>query len=203
MWKRLLANIEHLHETIIAIWENKSSGSNISDTYMNRNIVNTYIYSNWQGKANIFSTLDVYLKNKSLYHFFPCDEEDENGNLIPCMVVYDSLLEPWQEIMKQLYEEFQNNSERVYKKQQIRDLIKEIAQTNPTKVYELKSPITGEIVTTLYTPEEKLIALDSLKVIIPTLEKRETWYQKTLRAMNDCSEEDIDKAIAALEKKKK
>ena len=102
--------------------------------------------------------------------------------------------------MKTLYDEFQVG-ERVYKKQQLRDLIKEIAQTSPTKVHELKSPITGEIVVTLYTPEEKLVALDSLKVIIPVLEKRETWYQKTLRAMDSYSEEDIDKALAALEKK--
>jgi hypothetical protein len=55
----------------------------------------------------------------------------------------------------------------------------------------------------LYTPEEKLIATDTLKALIPTLELRKTWYDKVIRVMGDNSKysvDDLESVLAALEK---
>jgi hypothetical protein len=52
----------------------------------------------------------------------------------------------------------------------------------------------------LYTPEEKLIAIDTLKAMLPTLEHYQTWYDKVTRVMGDTkySTDDLEAVLSAL-----
>lgn len=113
----------------------------------------------------------------------------------------------YQNITKDIFEAiaagYKNSSGATvfYTKQQVRDLIEQIAKTNILQVHVLKDPAGVEILT-LYTPEEKLIAADSLKALLPTLELRQTWYDKVTNVMGDESKYsigDLEAALAALE----
>jgi hypothetical protein len=84
----------------------------------------------------------------------------------------------------------------------VRNYIEIIAKSNILQTVSLTTPNNKEFLT-LYTPEEKLIATDTLKALIPTLELRKTWYDKVIRVMGDNSKysvDDLESVLAALEK---
>jgi hypothetical protein len=80
----------------------------------------------------------------------------------------------------------------------VRDFIETIAKTSIMEVISLKIPNTNTEFIKLYTPEEKLIAVDTLKALLPTLELRKTWYDKVMKVMGDESKYSIDDLEAAL-----
>ena len=174
--------------------------------YIHHNVKNTIFYVDVKAPTNFLGTLEKFVNNKALYHFFPFDQHTSKG-IIPCIVKYSSLPDVYQNITKDIYETitggYKNSSGTTvfYTKQQVRDIIEEIAKTNILQVYRLKNP-TGAESLTLYTPEEKLIAVDSLKALLPTLELRQTWYDKVTNVMGDESKyslDDLEAALAALE----
>jgi hypothetical protein len=85
----------------------------------------------------------------------------------------------------------------------VRDFIETIAKSHVLQTVSLKAPNASKEFLTLYTPEEKLIAADTLKALLPTLELRKTWYDKVMRVMGDDSKysiDDLESVLAALEK---
>lgn len=60
------------------------------------------------------------------------------------------------------------------KKTDIRALIEDIAKSKISQSVDIISPITGEVLSIADTPEEKSLAADVLKSIIPTLELYDT-----------------------------
>ena len=134
------------------------------------------------------------------------DQYDENGNLArPCIAKWSSLRMPdgsessYQTIIKKVAEEFVETNG--YVKQDLRDRVLEIAKTNPTSPYDLLNS-DGDIIETLYTPEEKIIAVDALKARIPELEEYNTWYGKVQKTLSDpkYSDQDLADILAAVDK---
>lgn len=207
MFDKLEEEIQNLQASIVARWQILDMDDiGTKGDYVHHNVKNTLYYVDVKAPTNFFGTLEKFVNNKALYHFFPFDRPTSQG-IIPCIVKYSSLPDVYQNITKDIFEAitagYKNSSGTTvfYTKQQVRDLIEQIAKTNILQVHVLKDPAGAEILT-LYTPEEKLIAADSLKALIPTLELRQTWYDKITNVMGDESKysiDDLEAALAALE----
>lgn len=97
-------------------------------------------YNNIMKPSGIRAPLDIFIKSKTFNKFAD---------------IYKKLITTVYEAFK----DFNNATE----KQQLLDIVKAIAVTDPQETFEIVSPKTGEIVTTLYTPEDKMLANEVLK----------------------------------------
>lgn len=207
MYKELCAEIDQIQKKVLDTWKYyDGKGVPTANDYYDKNdglktnIKHTlYIYTGINNPTNFLGDLDKFIKGKVYYHFFPKDQQTESGQIRPCMATFKVLPEPWQNTIKAVREEFYDNAD--YVKQDLRDRILEIAQTNPTHTYDLKDK-NGSTVVKLYTPEEKLFASDALKACIPTLENYQTWFEKAKRVFSDkkYSDQDLQDVLDALDK---
>lgn len=208
MYDNLSEEIDAIQNSILATWdasENlkidryyspKSRGNN---DYIDHTIKSLYIYTDIKSPTNFTSTLDKFIENKSLYHFKPLDEYHANV-VIPCLVKFSSLPEMWQNIITAIAKEFIPKNQ--YLKADLRSIIEQIAKTAPTASYTIKGK-TGDVCT-VYSPEEKFVAIDCLKACIASLEPYETWRNKVLRVLSDrnkYSKEDLNAILSAISKK--
>jgi hypothetical protein len=210
MFDKLSEEIEGLQESILARWQALDLNAvGESNDYMHHNIKNTLYYIDTKAQTNFLGSIEKYLKDRALYHFFPFDRQDSMGRIIPCIVKYSSLPDVYQNIIKDIFDTitkgYQDASGNTigYTKQIVKNFIESIAKTSILQTITLTVPDTNTEFLTLYTPEEKLIAIDTLKALLPTLELRQTWYDKVTRVMGDESKysiEDLEAVLADLEK---
>jgi hypothetical protein len=208
MYDALEDEIKSIQDSIHAKWQILDMDE-IGDKndYIHHNIKNTAFYIDAKAPTNFLGTLEKFINNKALYHFFPFDQMTEHG-IMPCIVRYSSLPDIYQEITKTIFDTITNGYENssgttvFYTKQQVRDYVDQIAKSSILQVVTLNHPQDNTEFLTLYTPEEKLIAADALKALLPTLELRQTWYDKVTKTMGDDTKyslDDLEAALAALE----
>jgi hypothetical protein len=209
MFDKMNEEIEGLQQGILASWQSSDLNKvgNEKD-YMHGNIKNTAsLYVDVKAPTNFIGSVEKFLKNQALYHFWPFDRI-ENGRPVLCIVKCSSLPDVYQQIVKDIFDtiskgyEDANGETMFYTKQLVRDYIEQVSKTNVLQTVSLTTPNNKEFLT-LYTPEEKLIATDTLKALIPTLELRKTWYDKVTRVMGDDAKysiDDLESVLAALEK---
>ena len=206
MYKALSAEIDSIQTDVLAAWDRyDGKGVILSDADKKDNLKalsknRLYIYTAVKAPTNYLGPLDKFIQNKAYYHFFPKDARNEKGEVVrPCMATFRYLPEVWQDIIKAIYDEFFENGN--YTKQDVRDLILSIAKSHPMDVFSLTDK-SGKVITKLYTPEDKLIANDSLKACIPTLETYQTWFDKVKKVFADAkySDKDIQDVLDALDK---
>ena len=174
MYEAVEKEIENIHKSILASWDaldlTKLAEPFNKQAFIKNHIINELnVYTDINHPTNFFCTLAEYIEGKkknALYHFAPFDE----GNSL-CAVAYDSLPDLYQEVIKSIAEEFTNDNG--YLKQDLRDRVVEIAKTGPLDVYVLKNKNNKELIK-LYNPEEKFLAIDCLKAMIPELEEYDT-----------------------------
>lgn len=208
MYDALEDEIKTIQDSILAKWQMLDMDEiGQKGDYIHHNIKNTAFYIDAKAPTNFLGTLEKFVNNKALYHFFPFDKMTEHG-IMPCIVRYSSLPDVYQEITKTIFDTITNGYENssgttvFYTKQQVRDYIDQIAKSSILQVVTLNLPNSNTEFLTLYTPEEKLIAVDALKALLPTLELRKTWYDKVTKTMGDESKyslDDLEAALAALE----
>lgn len=205
MYDALTAEIDGLQQSILASWQmlDLNNIGNKAD-FLHHEVKDTLYYVDIKAPTNFFvGGIDKFLKNQALYHFFPYDEMLSTGQIRPCVVKYSSLPDIFQNIIKDIFDTIQagyedtNGNSMYYTKQMVRDYIETIAKTSIIEVISLKDPNNIEFLK-LYTPEEKLIAVDTFKALIPTLEQRKTWYDKVMKVLGDESKYSIDDLEAAL-----
>ena len=143
------------------------------------------VYTDIKHPTNFFGTLSKFIQNKALYHFVPFDSQNSI-----CMVKFSSLPDLYQEIIIAIAEEF--ISQNGYTRQELRDRIVEIAKTSTVEVYILKGKNGNEIIK-IYNPEEKFIAIDALKAMLPELDEYDTWYAKVQKVLSDSKYSDADR----------
>jgi hypothetical protein len=68
----------------------------------------------------------------------------------------------YRKLITTIYEAFKDFATDV-EKQQLLDIVKDIANTSPQETFDITNPKTGEVIITLYTPEDKLLANEVLK----------------------------------------
>ena len=78
--------------------------------------------------------------------------------------IFNKFADIYKKLIIAIYDAFKD-FETTTEQQQLLDIVKAIAVTAPQETFEIVSPKTGEIVTTLYTPEDKMLANDVLKNI--------------------------------------
>lgn len=199
MYDAVAKEMENIKQSIIAKWDtlDMSKLVNQSDkmAFIKNHIVNELdVYTDIKHQTNFFGTLAQFIKGRALYHFAPFDTEDGI-----CIIKYSSLPDLYQEIVVSIAEEF--NGQNGYTRQEISDRITEIAKTSPIETYILKDK-NGNEITKIYNPEEKFLAIDALKAVLPELDEYDTWYAKVQRVLSDSKYTDADrqKILDALNK---
>lgn len=202
MYDMLSKEIESIQQGLSWGWSNYGErvaaiGENDQD-WLKKNIRNTvYIYANEKTPTNFFGEIDKFIKNKALYHFVPFDRSGK-----PCIVKFSSLPKEYQEIITNIYNDISDPTNN-YTKDLVRELIMSIVKSNPFEQLNLKNIATAKQIIKLHTPEEKFLAVDTLKAMIPTLELYKTWYDKVIKVLGNTSNysaDDIKAILAAINK---
>jgi hypothetical protein len=97
-------------------------------------------YTNIMKPSGIRAPINVFIKSK----------------------IFNRYADIYKKLITTIYEAFKD-FETDAEKQQLLDIVKEIATTGPQETFDIINPRTGEIVTTLYTPEDKVLANEVLK----------------------------------------
>jgi hypothetical protein len=82
------------------------------------------------------------------------------------VLMKSSSYQKWPETFKKLVADIYNafkDLDSDADKQLILDIVKAISETSAQETFEILHPTTGDIVNTVYTPEDKMIAMDVLK----------------------------------------
>lgn len=162
--------------------------------YVNRKI-DDYNYINIS--STLDKTIDAFIDNKALFHFFPFDTENK-----PCIVLFKGLPDTWQEVVKNAYDLF---SDRItMTSQEAKKYIDEINDSSPKEEVAFLSPTTGEVLFKIYVPEEKLLVGDMIRFYLSIdyyTAEDEKWYKRTMNALNDFkySDEDLKKILKAID----
>jgi hypothetical protein len=98
------------------------------------------MYNNIMKPSSIHAPIDILIKSKSFSRYAEIYKKLINA-------LYDA------------FKDFTSDSD----KQKLLDIVSKIAVTSPQETFDVIHPTTGEIVVTLYTPEDKMLANDVLK----------------------------------------
>lgn len=188
MYDEIEKEIEGIQRSILAKWDTLDMTQIGNGDFVQQNLVNLNMYSVIDRPTNFFGTLDKFINNKALYHFAAYDQMTDAG-VRPCIAKFSSLSDAYKEIITAIDKEF--TEANGYLKQNLRDAVTAIAKTSPLVVYDIKDK-KGKVITTLYAPEEKLLAVDAFKARIPELEEYNTWYGKVQKTLADQKYSDAD-----------
>ncbi len=97
-------------------------------------------YTNVMKPSGIRAPIDVFIKSK----------------------IFNRYADIYKKLITAIYEAFKD-FETDAEKQSLLDIVKEIANTSPQETFDVASPRSGEVVATLYTPEDKVLANEVLK----------------------------------------
>lgn len=97
-------------------------------------------YSNIMKPSGIRAPIDVFIKSK----------------------IFNKYADIYKKLITTIYEAFKDFGTDT-EKQQLLDIVQEIAATSPQETFDITDPKTGEVIITLYTPEDKLLANEVLK----------------------------------------
>lgn len=98
------------------------------------------LYNNVMKPSGIRAPIDVFMKTN----------------------IYQNWLEGFQKLVKNTYDAFKDFTSDP-DKQRLLDIVADIAVTSPQETFDVQHPDTGEVICTLYTPEDKLLVGDVLK----------------------------------------
>jgi len=79
--------------------------------------------------------------------------------------IYKNWPETFKKLITNIYEGLKNLTSDA-EKQSILDIVKAISETSPQETFDIVHPINGNIISTLYTPEDKMIIMDVLKNLV-------------------------------------
>lgn len=98
------------------------------------------MYKNYMSPSSIKAPMDVFIKSKAFTNFAPIYQKLVTN-------IYNSLKDLTSDTDKQL----------------LLDIVKNISDTGPQEKFCLTHPIDGNIICTLYTPEDKMLATSVIK----------------------------------------
>lgn len=162
--------------------------------YVNRKL-DDYNYINIS--STLDKTIDAFINNQALFHFFPFDTESK-----PCIVLFKGLPDTWQEVVKNAYKLFSDNTKMTA--QEAKKYIDKINDSSPKEEVVFTDPSSGEVLFKIYAPEEKLLVGDMIRFYLSIdyyTAEDEKWYKRTMNALNDFkySDEDLKKILKAID----
>ena len=205
MYEMLSEEIEAIQSSLYWSWNYSEDVAKIGERdqdWLKKSIRNSvYTYANEKSQTNFLGSVEKFIKNQALYHFALFDRETDRG-IVPCIVKFSSLPENYQKIISDIYKEISDPANQ-YTKKNLKEIILKVVKSSPFEITDIMHPVIGHVFSTLYTPEEKFIAVDTLKAMLPTLELYQTWYDKVKRVLGDDSKysiEDLESVLAAIAK---
>ena len=105
-------------------------------------------YSDYMKPSGIRAPMEVFIKSKAFKDYAP---------------IFKKLVQTIYDHINEAINLYKVDLESPQDKQKILDVVKDISVTGPQEKFDLISPFTGEILCTLYTPEDKMLACEVLK----------------------------------------
>ena len=205
MYEMLSEEIEAIQSSLYWSWNYSEDVAKIGERdqdWLKKSIRNSvYTYANEKSQTNFLGSVEKFIKNQALYHFALFDRETDRG-IVPCIVKFSSLPENYQKIISDIYKEISDPINQ-YTKKNLKEIILNVVKSSPFEIIDIMHPVIGQVFSTLYTPEEKFVAVDTLKAMLPTLELYQTWYDKVKRVLGDDSKysiEDLESVLTAITK---
>ena len=205
MYEMLSEEIEAIQSSLYWSWNYSEDVAKIGERdqdWLKKSIRNSvYTYANEKSQTNFLGSVEKFIKNQALYHFALFDRETDRG-IVPCIVKFSSLPENYQKIILDIYKEISDPINQ-YTKKNLKEIILNVVKSSPFEIIDIMHPVIGQVFSTLYTPEEKFVAVDTLKAMLPTLELYQTWYDKVKRVLGDDSKysiEDLESVLTAITK---
>lgn len=123
-------------------WSPTKSGYHYDDIdqikYEGAKIISSY--TNIMKPSGIRAPIDIFIKSK----------------------IFNKYADIYKKLITTVYEAFKDYDTDA-EKQQLLDIVKEIAATGPQETFDIIDPKTAEVIVTLYTPEDKILANEVLK----------------------------------------
>lgn len=138
-------------------------------------------YSDYMSPSSIKAPMDIFIKSKSFKAWAPL----------------------FQKTVLAIYENVRDNAnlESDQDKQKLMDLVKSISTTGPQEKFALTSPFTSEVLCTLYTPEDKMLACDVLKNLSGSINYDPTKFKIKKKDNSQEYKDAWNKVIKNLDKK--
>lgn len=137
---------------------------------LDREVVGAHIYTDITSPCVLRMPLDKFINGKAFNRAYP---------------------EPVKQVIKELYDNIVLDPNVGYSNQDIEKYMKQIAKSSISQEVALISPV-GAVITTLYTPEEKSIAVEALKNILMYQNQYTEWYSKVMGVLANKKYSDQD-----------
>lgn len=154
MYEKLTEEIEEVQRHLLAGRPDRVK----QDDYITQNILNTYIYTDTMSPSIIKGSLEDFVKGGF---------KSKEG----------TWAKPFQKIGTEIYEYL---TETAVTDADLNQMIESIAKSSPVKKLDLICPVDGGVITELYSPEEKYIAMNVLKKFRSEYSE---WYQKVKKVL--------------------
>lgn len=135
-------------------------------------------YSDYMKPSSIRAPIDVFMKSKAFNNF----------------------ADIYKKIIKKLYDTFKDFTAET-DKQKLLDIVEKISLTGPQETFDIIHPKTGELIYTLYTPEDKMLASDVLKNLSGNINFDPTKFTVKRKVNSKEYKDAWNKVIKALDKK--
>lgn len=135
-------------------------------------------YNNIMKPSGIRAPIDIFIKSK----------------------IFNRYADIYKKLITTVYEAFKD-FETDAEKQQLLDIVKEIAATGPQETFEIINPQTGEVVVILYTPEDKVLTNEVLKNLGGNINYDPLKFKVKRKANTQDYKDAWNKVVATLDKK--
>lgn len=145
--------------------------------------------------SDINGELEDFINNKTFIQSGPRKND---------VVYFKDLNKNYQEIIQAIYDAIIADPNYGYGEKHIKAIIKQIGESNAIKSTNLVSPVSGEVICTVYTPEEKTIARMALNTILGYTQENvmlKDTYDRVQNTLSDpkYSDDDLQDILDALE----
>lgn len=137
---------------------------------LDREVVGAHIYTDITSPCTLRMPLDKFINGKAFNRAYP---------------------EPVKQVIRELYEAIVLDPNIGYTNKDIQNYLQQIAKSSISQEVTLLTP-NGDVITTLYTPEEKGIAVEALKNILMYQNQYTEWYTKVMGVLADRKYSDQD-----------
>lgn len=169
MYEKVQAELDSLHSQLVSKMQVRID-PNVPDPITPR-LLKTMPYRDTHSASVIPGSIDNFVKN---------------GCVVNTGTRKMRIAQEYREVVETIYQSF---SAAPPDPEDVETAITRLADAHPTKAFDLIHPSTGELVITLYSPEQKSIAMDVLKKY---RSEYNNWYKKVLLVLTQSKYSDTD-----------
>jgi hypothetical protein len=134
-------------------------------------------YNDFMSPSKILAPIDIFMKSKTFKNYAP---------------VFIKIVSKLYEVFK----DFESDTD----KQKLLDIVKAISLTEPQEKFDVTHPDSGDVICTLYTPEDKMLANDVLKNLSGNINYNPLKFKVKKKANSQEYKDTWNKVIKVLDK---